>query len=337
MKVSILRELIFIPLMICFVSFGAHALDCSKFPGFIPVPGKTHLGTGDFCVMAYEAKAWHDANNNGDVEDDEIKYNGCDGKGSLCKGSTSNWGLETYVPASVSKGKPWRLISRDSAISECQELNHVYGIHEDSDKKFDLISNFEWQIIARDIERQSVNWSGDWFGFGKRLGSGCVYQGNNGLDTPCSYDGDNPERGANNAKARHVLSNGEFINHFPGNVWEWVKDDNDSTKVGENQYMSNYSGSDYGPEGDYSCNKGNRYCGFGFGFLEYSAGAVRRGGDWGYGDSAGLFSAYLSYDSSYSRPDVGFRCVFHSVSLGSSPHFSQTSYFPTAVIQPPTP
>ena len=69
MKVSILRELIFIPLMICFVSFGAHALDCSKFPGFIPVPGDTHLGTSDFCVMEYEAKAWHDANNNGDVDD----------------------------------------------------------------------------------------------------------------------------------------------------------------------------------------------------------------------------------------------------------------------------
>ena len=65
------------------------------------------------------------------------------------------------------------------------------------------------------------------------------------------------KEGANNAKARHVLSNGESINHFPGNVWEWVKDDNDS-KVGENQYMSNYSGSDYGPEGDYSCNNNNK-------------------------------------------------------------------------------
>ena len=208
-------------------------------------------------------------------------------------GGTSNWGLGAHVglgahhvPASVSKGKPWRRISRDSAINECQELNGVYGISEDSDKKFDLISNFEWQTIARDIEGQSVNWSG------KRLGSGCVYQGNNGLDTPCSYDGDNPERGAHNAKARHVLSNGESINHFPGNVWEWVKDDNDS-KVGENQYMSNYSGSDYGPKGDYSCNKENRYCGFGYGFLNNSAGAVLRGGYWYSYGYAGLFAALL--------------------------------------------
>ena len=286
MKVSILRELIFIPLMICFVSFGAHALDCSKFPGFIPVPEDTHLGTGDFCVMEYEAKAWHDANNNGDVDDHEIKDNGCDGYGSWCFPSMFNWGLEAHVPASVSKGRPWRRISRNNAINECRELNDVYGISEDSDKKFDLISNFEWQTIARDIERQSVNWSG------KRLGSGCVYQGNNGLDTPCSYDGDNPERGANNNKARHILSNGESVNHFPGNVFEWVKDDNDS-KVGENQYMSNYSGSDYGPEGDYSCNKKNRYCGFGYGFLNYSAGAALRGGYWDDDGYAGLFAASL--------------------------------------------
>ena len=336
MKVSILRELIFIPLMICFVSFGAHALDCSKFPGFIPVPGDTHLGTSDFCVMEYEAKAWHDANNNGDMEVYEIKSNGCDGYGLSCKGGTSNWGLEAHVPASVSKGKPWRQISRDSAINECQELNDVYGIPEDSDKKFDLISNFEWQTIARDIERQSVNWSGHWFGnlFGKRLGSGCVYQGNNGLDTPCSYDGDDPEEGVNDDKARHVLSNGESINHFPGNVWEWVKDDNDS-KVDENQYMFNYSGSDYGPEGDYSCNKENQYCGFGYGWLNYSAGAVLRGGGWGSGDvNAGLFATYLYYGPSYSDSGVGFRCVFHSVSLG----LARISHrLPTAVVQPPTP
>ena len=185
-------------------------LNCSKFPGFIPVPGDTHLGTDSFCVMEYEAKAWHDANNNGDVDDDEIRSNGCDGQGSGCTSRTPNWGLKTHVPASVSKGKPWREISRDNAINECQELNSVYDIPKHLNRRFDLISNFEWQIIARNIEGQSVNWSG------KKLGSGCVYQGNNGLDTPCSYDGDSLERGANNAKARHILSNGESINHFHG-------------------------------------------------------------------------------------------------------------------------
>ena len=313
MKVSILRELIFIPLMICFVSFGAHALDCSKFPGFIPVPGDAHLGTGDFCVMEYEAKAWHDANKNGDVDVYEIKSNGCDGDGSSCDGGTSNWGLEAHVPASVAKGKPWRQISRDSAINECQELNGVYGISEDSDKKFDLIYNLERQTIARNIERQSINWSG------KRLGSGCVDQGNNGLDTSCSYDGGNPERGANNAKARHILSNGESINHFSGNVCEWVKDDNDY-KVEKDQYMSNYSGLDYGPEANnYSCNKENRYCGFGYGWLNYSGGAVLRDDHWHGHVSAGLFTVDLSHGPSYSSSTVGFRCVFHSVSLGSSP------------------
>ena len=235
--------------------------DCSKFPGFIPVLGNTHLGTGDFCVMEYQAKAWRDANNNGDVDDYEI-YSG-DGEG------TSNWGfLETHVPASVSKGKPWREISRDSAINECRELNGVYGISEDSDKKFDLISNFEWLTIARDIERQSVNWSSN------RSGSGCVYQDNNGLDTPCSYDGANPERGANNAKARYILSNGESINHFSGKVWEWEVKNN----------------------------------------------AILLGGNWGNYDNAGLFGTGALYSGpSNSYNGVDFRCVFRTVSSGSSP------------------
>ena len=299
MKGSILRELIFIPLVICFVSFGAHAFDCSQFPGFVPGPGGTPL-----CVMEYEAKAWHDANNNGDVDGYEIKSNGCDGEGSSCSGGRSNWGLAAHVPVSVSQGKPWRQISRDNAINECQELNHVYGIPGDSDKTFDLMFNFEWQTIARDIERQPVNWSG------KSLGFGCVYQGNNGLETQCSYDGANPERGADNHKARHVLSNGEFIYHFPGNVWEWVKDDNNH-KVSGNQYMSRYSDSDYGPAGNYFCNEIDRYCGFGFGWLNYSAGAVLRGGYWG--DSvinAGLFAAILYDGPSRTRATTGFRCVF---------------------------
>ena len=84
--------------------------------------------------------------------------------------------------------------------------------------------------------------------------------------------------------------------------------------------MSNYSGSDYGPEGNYSCNKENRYCGFGYGFLNYSAGAVLRGGFWSYDDFAGLFAAFLYYDPSYLLSVVGFRCVFHSMSLARISH-----------------
>ena len=119
-KVSILKRLIwFIPLMIFFVSLGAHALDCSQYLGFIPVPGNDNLGTSDFCVMQYEAKAWNDTNKNKVVDAYEIQSNGCDGKGSWCDGATRNWGLEDHVPASVSKGRPWRRIDRANAIKEC--------------------------------------------------------------------------------------------------------------------------------------------------------------------------------------------------------------------------
>ena len=69
----------------------------------------------------------------------------------------------------------------------------------------------------------------------------------------------------------------------------------------------------------------NRYCGFGYGFLHYSAGAVLRGGGWDIDGDADLFAAYLDVGPSYSGSGVGFRCVFHSVSLCGLAQFLGTS------------
>ena len=38
----------------------ASSLSCPQGLGFIPVSGNSELGTADFCVMQYEAKAWID-------------------------------------------------------------------------------------------------------------------------------------------------------------------------------------------------------------------------------------------------------------------------------------
>ena len=271
MREPISKKLILIgsiPVMICFVSLGPRALDCSKYPGFIPVSDSDGLGTGDFCVMQHEAKPWSDDNKNKIVEDSEIHPNGCDGVGLSCKGGTHNWGLEDNIPVSIPQGKPWRDISRDSAIRACQKLNGFFGIPEDSDRKFDLISHTEWLIITRDIEQQAANWSGG------QVNSGCVYQGNTGKNTLCSYDGGGLVSEIENRKARHVLSNGKSIYHFAGNIWEWMIEDND--------------GSDY-------------------------EGAVPREGYWPYYFGASLFTAYSESDPSRSYSGVGFRCVFHTV------------------------
>ena len=143
------------------------------------------------------------------VDPVEIKANGCDGKGIYCDGGTSNWGLSDHHPVSVEQGIPWRRISRDNAIAECQSLGANY----------DLISNAEWQTISRNIEGQNTNWSGS------RVGAGCISQGNISVESTCSYTRNGPERG-HDARAIHELSNGEEIYHFSGNVGEWVKDNN---------------------------------------------------------------------------------------------------------------
>src|SRR5690606_17829042 len=149
--------------------------------------------------------------------------NGCDGTGNSCTGGTNNWGLSTHTPKSNENGNPWRMISRDNAIIECQSLGTGY----------DLITNSEWQTIARNIEARPANWTGG------AVGSGCIYQGNNG-HTTCGYVGGGPLSGAvasRNSKSMHVLSNNVEIWDFSGNAYEWVKDDNSSTQ-GPDGYVS---------------------------------------------------------------------------------------------------
>ena len=296
-------------------------LNCDSFPGFIPVPGDAVLNTKNFCVMQFEAKAFKDSNENMQVDAKEIRKNGCNGKNPYCINGTHNWGLEDHIAVSVPQGKPWRLINRNNAISKCQELNDVYSISKDSGIEFDLISNDEWQSIARNIEMQNENWSG------KKVGQGCLKQGNSGTKNKmCGYNsGDSPERGARK-KARHILSNKEYIYHFAGNVWEWVKGNN-PFKQSKNRYIYKLSGQKkyhYGPQGDYdddSCNKSNNYCGLGYGYFG-SGDAILRGGSWWWdlnrttlhdAGSAGVFATGLDHGPMMSSSIFfGFRCVLRS-------------------------
>jgi hypothetical protein len=99
-------------------------------PDFIPVPHNTDVGTRkDFCVMKYEAKAYHSVN-------DAIDADGCNEAGC----TTANWGLADHYPKSSSTGKPWRRININNASTECNSLN---GVNEVTDK-YDLIC---WSIL----------------------------------------------------------------------------------------------------------------------------------------------------------------------------------------------
>ena len=292
----------------------SHKLVCPM--GFIPVPGDKELGTKDFCVMQFEAKAWNDKNKDGKLSPSEIKANGCNGWGSWCFWGSQDWGLNKHTPVSVPWGKPWRKISRDYAMRECEELDEFFYIRESSGMKFGLLSNREWQTIARNIERVGENWSTG------KVGLGCLNQGNAGEEGECSYNGGNPEKG-DDPRAIHILSSGESfhsIYHFSGNVWEWVSDDNNRSR-GEDQFISQISSVgdqdlkyDYGPSRNYICDDSNWYCGLGYGWLDGSAGAIVRGGYW-HVDllsgflSAGVFAVDLKSGPLNSFFPVGFRCV----------------------------
>ena len=102
-------------------------------------------------------------------------------------------------PASTGVGLPWVSVSQVDAIAACKSI----GAH--------LINNSEWMALARDIESVSSNYV-----------SGVLKRGNVGDAATGDYDGANPESGVTNALATLTLSNSQTINHFSGNVWEWV-------------------------------------------------------------------------------------------------------------------
>lgn len=264
------------------------------------IKGNTHLKTKNFCVMQFEARAGADFNRDGEVSLDEIKSNGCDGEGFSCAGGSVNWASSKYIPISIPEHKPWRNVTKDRAIDACRQLNNLYPGLRDLGMEFDLISNKEWQTIAWAIENGAINWSD------KRVGKGCIFQGNNGGAGLCGYDGEDPESGGRK-EAMHILPEEQLIYHFSANLSEWVKYDTEAKK-GEDKWMFAHSSKDYGPQRTYPCD--NKGCGMGFAYwFDDSPQWVFRGGDWYMNDLAGIFSLAAGSLPSYSSMNLGFRCV----------------------------
>ncbi len=82
-----------------------------------------------FCVAKFEMKA-------------------VDGSGNLVNGGNGTISYSsTYIPSSRSDGAPWVRVSRNSASNECQSIGQ------------NLITNGQWQTIARHIASTDANWS----------------------------------------------------------------------------------------------------------------------------------------------------------------------------------
>ena len=228
------------------------------------------------------------------------------------------------VATSVAYGTPWVNIKRDTARATCSSLGTGFG----------LISNTQWQVVARNAENVASNWSGGAMGTGvlnrgHSDGSNTVLAntaddtdgyfgtGNAGFTSAAwSGLGARPANGAEQ-KRTYILSNGKVVWDFGGNVWQWVSDNHSTLSLspGIGDGWSEYSNTtnfpvsgvnrlNFAPSGSYnsSQNAGQLYGG--------SAGAVMRGGYWNNTSSAGLFAAVLSNGPTNAVPSIGFRCSF---------------------------
>lgn len=275
--------------------------------GYIPVPGNASLGTTDFCVMKYEAKFWSGA--------------------VLSQAALTPW-------VNIRRGDD--ATTTGGAIKACVSIAAGY----------DLISNAQWQTIARNIETAQsppgnyLNWMGgdasSVFSFINRGHSDnsptSVLDASTDND-PCAGTGNNlctdNTSGDFQQKRTHTLSNGEIIWDFAGNAAEWVKDDS-TFSYGIDAYSAAVTSSNgnactspacngpqgkvkaaFGPEGDHTAKFYLEYGGLGYATTSNTAGAIFRGGH--YADVnyyTGIFAVDLTQSTSTQSGQIGFRCVY---------------------------
>ena len=214
---------------------GRRSLDCPDY--FVEVQGNDFYGTHHFCAMVYEAKALH-------KETGVYSAYGCKTETEACvSGEEHALDIDEYKASAHWDHKPWVNISQEDAITACQSMGEGY----------DLITNDQWQTIARSIEKNKWNW--DLFaGEGRQLSVGNANIGNVGealnarndnrcVTGPCGGGG--AQRNWHEFRRSFRLSNKEFIWDISGNVAEWVKDRHISHDYGRHDYVSNFSHSEF--------------------------------------------------------------------------------------------
>ena len=229
---------------------------------------------------------------------------------------------------SKASGRPYGNIRRADSITACKNMGSGY----------DLITNDEWQTLARNIELVPSNWSTN------NVGTGSLNQGHSddapSLALAASIDDNDAchetEQTCNSStwnsqRRTHTLSNGEVIWDVAGNVRERVKDDN-TVSYGSNAYLSQVtttshttSGSlsggttmtsrvaknQFGPSGNYLDLNSDSYGGLGYGGLTTNSGAIIRSSRQSAAVDSGVFAVDLSFSAAFMAPSIGFRCVFH--------------------------
>lgn len=253
--------------------------------GWILVPGNSNIGTSDFLVMQYEARAY-------DTQTSAVVSAG---------GGSNNWagnnGQTRYTAVSVGTDKPWGYIQQySSTYFDIKEACNAITI---GTTNAHLIKNNEWMTIARNIEQINSNWTGG------TVGSGSVSIGNTGDISSSLVESSGVSKRTLN------LSNGSTIWDIAGNVFERMDEvqtagtviwTSASVKQWNDASISSNARAMYGPSNiGYSSSQG---------MGTIYGGAV---GNSIY-RSRGLYGLGADIDQSYQNTNVGFRCVASGVS-----------------------
>jgi formylglycine-generating enzyme required for sulfatase activity len=230
------------------------------------------------------------------------------------------------VATSVPSGTPWVSITRDTAATTCSSLGTGFG----------LISNTQWQVVARNAENVASNWSGGAVGTGvlnrghsdtspnNPLANtaddtdGYFGTGNTGFTSQAwSGLGATPAAGAEQ-KRTYILSNGKVVWDFGGNVLQWVGDNistlNLTPAIATNAWtefsdttnfpVSGVNRLNFAPGGSYNSSQN-------VGLLFGGGGNVLpRGSHYSHEANSGLFSSVINLGLTFSGGAVGFRCAF---------------------------
>lgn len=169
-----------------------------------------------------------------------------------------------FLPESRPAGTPWLRIDRNNALEACRAQQMQYfGTLPDTTtgNGFQLISNTQWQVMARNAEAVPSNWSNNEVGSGvlnighsdftisateamMRRCIGCTAPNIGQLSVAHSISDANSYFGTGNTagaawhmlgvspgagteqKRTHILSNGAVVWDISGNVLQWVLDNN---------------------------------------------------------------------------------------------------------------
>ena len=272
------------------VSLSYDLASCPE--NFIPVPNNPNVGTYlDFCVMKYEAREVPVPNGQGET-----------------------------MAASVETGTAYRNVSGDLAFSKCDDLNTING----ESNKYHLISNAEWMTIARNAESVQANWENNRMsrGWAANTTYGSLWTNSIPATSSTSSEKFNigidsgDDEGDHLYKRTLTLTNGQEIWDLSGNIQEWV--DWDKNIAGINSGIQ-CNGTNYTEFTEAVCNLGSDYYkplnGLlgsvnGVGKVYGGGNFVLRGGHFGDGNNAGIFSLMLYFNKNYSDHTTGFRCTY---------------------------